>query len=74
MKPRPPNHTHPLVRRFFDELAKTGLTDAYLARKAGLNRRSVNNWRRHCNPTLPNFAAALNALGLELEIPSQDRN
>ena len=63
-----PVHVHPLVTRLFAEIAKAGLTEAATARKAGLNRRSVNNWRGHCNPNLPNFIAALNAIGLDLKI------
>ena len=68
-----PAHVHPLVARLFAEIAKAGLTEAAAARKAGLNRRSVNNWRGHCNPNLPNFIAALNAIGLDLKIVPRNK-
>lgn len=61
-------HCHPLVKQFFEafNMQKTSLRD--VARISGISRSAFRDWKLRRNPTIANFDAALNALGLELSI------
>lgn len=63
-----PPRAHPKVRRLFQLMneSKTMIVD--VSRRSGLHGQAISNWRYNRNPTLPNFEAALNALGYELVI------
>lgn len=63
-----PDHAHPLVRRFIGELNRQQTTLSEVAVRAGLARATMSDWRYRREPTLSNFEAALNVIGLELSI------
>jgi hypothetical protein len=58
---------HPLVRQFFTALWQSGKSQKDVCEVAGLHQGALTNWFR-CNPTLPCFVAALNAIGLDLVV------
>lgn len=67
VRPRkPPEHAHPLVKQFFREMDQRQAQQNVLCEVAGLATSTVEQWRYKTNPTIINFDAALNALGLEL--------
>ena len=61
-----PEHTHPLVRRLFDEMNKQMTTCEEVAARVGVHHETVGKWRRRHPPDLLNLDAAYTALGLEL--------
>ena len=63
-----PAHAHPLVKRFFGELNMQSTTLTEVARRAGMQRATMSDWRYRREPSLSNFNAALNVIGLELAI------
>lgn len=62
-----PGNTHPLVQNFFEAMNEQRCTMPMLAARSGLGKDTVFAWRKSM-PTLANFDAALNVLGLELAI------
>ena len=69
---------HPLVREFVRAMKTQGRSYRDVSRRSGVDDRTLADWSKRCNPTLANFQAALNALGLELHIrikcPSADKS
>lgn len=63
-----PPRAHPKVRRLFELMNETKTMIADVAQRSGLHGQAISKWRYNRNPTLPNFEAALNALGYELVI------
>lgn len=70
MKPaRLPRRGDPLVRQLFENLDRSGMQGIELTRKAGVDRGALHRWRYDLSgPTLANFKACLQVLGLELAI------
>jgi len=63
-----PQHTHPLVRRLFQEMnhQRIGMTD--MAERVGISRFTMNGWRtRHC-PRIVELEACYNVLGYRLTL------
>lgn len=61
-----PKHSHPLVRRLFRQINIEQATLTEVAARSGLRRATLSDWRYRREPTLSNFNAALNVMGLEL--------
>jgi transcriptional regulator with XRE-family HTH domain len=63
-----PDCGHPLVRRLYAEMnnQRVGVND--LAERSGLERNTIQNWKRTTSPTLANIDAAFNVLGFEVYI------
>lgn len=67
-----PPHAHPLVRQFFRELNEQKTTIREVAERASFRCGTISDWRYRREPTLSNFVAALNTIGLDLRIVSED--
>lgn len=63
-----PEHVHPLVRRLFAEMNERQCSAYRLARRSGVGHTTIKNWHGHMAPSVPNLEAALNVLGLQLQI------
>lgn len=63
-----PSHTHPLVRRLFDEMNRQKTTVTEVAERAGFRRGTISEWRYRYSPRVCDLDAALNVLGLELSV------
>lgn len=63
-----PSHTHPAVRRLFQEMNRQQTTVTEVAERAGFRRGTISNWRYSYNPRICDLDAALNVLGLELYV------
>lgn len=61
-----PEHVHPMVRRLFELMNLQQTTMSEIARRAGMRRGTISDWRYRRNPGLTELAAAFNALGYEL--------
>ena len=61
-----PPTCHPLIRQFIAEANAQMTTLQEIADRAGVARVSISEWRTSRNPSIVNFNAALNVLGLEL--------
>ena len=62
-----PAHANPLVQRLFSELNEQDISLDDVAHRAGVDRATIYQWRRH-DPKLSNIVAALNAVGLEIKL------
>ncbi len=63
-----PEHAHPLVRQLFREMNAQCTTIREVAERATFRAGTISDWRYCREPTLCNFVAALNVLGLDLKI------
>ena len=63
-----PAHTHPLVRRLFQELNLQQTTITEVADRAGFRRGTISDWRYRQEPRVSDLDAVLNVLGLELTV------
>jgi transposase-like protein len=63
-----PTHAHPLVRRLFQEMNHQQIGILDLAERSGINKNTINDWKRRSVPQVHNLAACLSTVGLELTI------
>lgn len=63
-----PKHAHPLVRRLFEEMnyQRIGLLD--VAKRAGISKNTIVDWKRRSVPQVHNLVACLTVVGLEVEV------
>lgn len=66
-KMRVPEHTHPLVKKMFEEMNEQRIGILDLAERSGVNRNTINEWKYRCMPRLDNLDACYNVLGMKLE-------
>lgn len=62
-----PAHANPLVRRLFETMNERDISLDEVAHRAGVDRATIYQWRRH-DPKLGNIVAALNAVGLNIKL------
>lgn len=62
-----PSHANPLVQRLFAAMNEQDISLDEVAHRAGVDRATIYQWRRH-DPKLGNITAALNAVGLEIKL------
>lgn len=63
-----PDRAHPLVREMFKRMNHEQIGVLDLARRSGINKNTIRDWRTRTVPTVDNFLACMNVLGLTLEI------
>lgn len=63
-----PENLQPVVREFFEEIARQGLRIEDVADISGVAASTMYSWRTRFSPQLNNFEASLNAVGLELTV------
>jgi len=66
-----PKHAHPLVRQLFREMNEQCTTIREVAERARFRAGTISDWRYRRDPTLSNFVAALNVIGLDLKVVEQ---
>lgn len=69
----PPERAHPLVKKMFDSMNHQQIGVLDLADRSGVNKNTIRDWRTRTVPTVDNFVACLNVLGLKLVIASDER-
>lgn len=69
----PPERAHPLVKKMFDHMNHQQIGVLDLADRSGVNKNTLRDWRTRTVPTIDNFVACLNVLGLKLVIVSDER-
>lgn len=57
---------HPLIRRLLDEITAQGLRRRDVEKRAGVGHGAIDKWVRKRAPTLVDFEAAVNSVGLEV--------
>lgn len=65
---RIPLNAHPAVRRLFAEMNAQQCSQTEMARRSGVNRNTLKDWKTRTTPTLDNPEACLNVLDLELVV------
>lgn len=63
-----PQHAHPLVKRLFVEMNRHQIGVLDMAERSGVNKNTIKDWRTRTVPTVDNFLACLNVLGLTLSV------
>lgn len=61
-----PPGCHPLVRKLFLEMNEQQIGVLDMAKRAGVDKNSLRDWRTRCNPSLVGLEACFNVLGLTL--------
>lgn len=69
---QPADYNDPLVRQFIQTVEDRDINRSEMMKRAGLSRAALRWWRTS-SPSLVNFTAALNAIGLELCIRPMQR-
>lgn len=71
-KMKVPTNTHPLVKKLFEEMnhQRIGILD--LSERAGVNKNTINDWKRRCMPRLDNIDACYHVLGLKIWIKNEE--
>lgn len=63
-----PQHVNPLVAHLFKVMWVEKTTQREVAERVGISQGSLSHWKDRNDPSLSNFQAALNAIGLDLKI------
>lgn len=63
-----PENVHPLVRRLFEEMnyQQIGILD--MADRSGINKNTINDWKKRSVPNVANLSACYAVLGMELSL------
>jgi hypothetical protein len=65
----PVRYAHPAVRQIWLTLnARDDLTLKGVAKRSGVDQRTIRNWRRGASPKLADIEAVLNAMNLTLRV------
>ncbi len=62
----PTQHSHPLVRKLFEEAHRQRLPQKTWSERAGLSHDTLRDWKKRHSPHLLSLEAAANVLGFEL--------
>lgn len=63
-----PDRAHPLVRKMFEHMNHQQIGVLDLSDRSGVNKNTIRDWRTRTVPTIDNFEACLNVLGLQVFI------
>lgn len=63
-----PSRAHPLVKELYREMIRRRRTYADIAKESGVAGSTIRDWRSRSIPRVDLLEAALNAVGLRLEI------
>lgn len=63
-----PEHAPALVRALIERANEQKTTLKEIAERSGLQYKTISEWRYRRAPNLPNFVAALNAIGFDLAV------
>lgn len=71
---KPPTLAHPIVRRMFDEMNHQQIGILDMAKRSGVNKNTLRDWRTRTTPSVVNLAACLSVLGMRLQIVREKDN
>ena len=63
-----PVNVHPLVRRLFEEMNREQIGILDMAKRSGVNKNTLNDWKARSNPQIQNLDACFAVLGMELNV------
>jgi len=63
-----PVNVHPLVRRLFEEMNREQIGILDMAKRSGVNKNTLNDWKARSNPQVQNLDACFAVLGMELNV------
>ena len=68
-----PSRAHPLVRRLFEEMnhQRIGILD--MSQRSGINKNTINDWKRRSIPQVHNLEACFSVLGLKMTTVKSER-
>lgn len=61
-----PAHTHPVVRRLFEEMNRQQIGICDMAERAGVNKNTLCDWKHRNNPRIADLDACFHVLGRKL--------
>ena len=62
-----PDRVHPLVKTLFREMNRQYIGILDMSERSGVNRNTINDWKRRSIPSIHNLEACFNVLGLTLK-------
>lgn len=68
-----PDNSHPLVRRLFEEMNHQQIGILDMSKRSGVNKNTINDWKRSSVPQVHNLEACFSVLGLRLTIAKGER-
>lgn len=68
-----PAHAHPLVKQLIEHMNDRDLRKFDVADRAGVYPKSLSDWSKGATPSLGNFEAVCNAVGLRLALVPADK-
>lgn len=68
-----PDNSHPLVRRLFEEMNHQQIGILDMSKRSGVNKNTINDWKRRSVPQVHNLEACFTVLGLKLTIAKGER-
>jgi len=66
-----PKNAHPLVRDLFVWMNKEQIGILDMAERSGVNKNTINDWKRRSMPSVANLDACYSVLGLRLTASRQ---
>lgn len=63
-----PVNVHPLVRRLFEEMNREQIGILDMAKRSGVNKNTLTDWKARSNPQIQNLDACFAVLGMELNV------
>lgn len=68
----PPEGAHPLVRRLFEEMNHQQIGILDMSERSGVNKNTINDWKRRSMPQVHNLEACFTVLGLRMTVAKRE--
>jgi transposase-like protein len=68
-----PSRAHPLVRHLYEEMNHQQIGILDMSQRSGINKNTINDWKRRSIPQVHNLEACFSVLGLKLTIVKSER-
>lgn len=63
-----PENVHPLVKRLFEEMNKEQIGVLDMAERSGVNKNTINDWKKRSVPNIVNLDACFSVLGRKVGV------
>lgn len=63
-----PENVHPLVKRLFEEMNREQIGILDMSKRSGVNKNTLNDWKRRSAPQIQNLDACFAVLGMEISV------
>lgn len=67
-----PENVHPLVRKLFEEMNREQIGVVDMAERSGVNKNTINDWKKRSVPNIVNLDACFSVLGKKISVYNSD--